>query len=82
MMTGVIPVCLRNHDVDRFIDNGKNGFYADDPAELATWVNDLFRDEARKRAVSAAARRTAIDLFNHDRYLTAWQQLLEERIEA
>ena len=82
MMTGVIPVCLRNHDVDRFIDNGRNGFYSDDPTELADWINELCRHQPRTRAVSAAARRTAIDVFNHDRYLTAWQRLMEERLDA
>ena len=34
-MTGVIPVCLRNHDVDMFIEQGIDGFYADTPEELA-----------------------------------------------
>jgi glycosyltransferase involved in cell wall biosynthesis len=82
MMTGVIPVSLRNHDVDRFVENGVNGFYSDDPAELADWINYLFHDRDRARTISAAARRTAIDLFNHDRYLTAWQRLLTERAGA
>ena len=26
MMCGVVPVSARNHDVDRFIDNGVDGF--------------------------------------------------------
>lgn len=82
MMTGVIPVSLRNHDVDRFIENGVNGFYSDDPAELADWINHVFRDRDRVHMISAAARRTAIDLFNHDRYLAAWQRLLTELADA
>ena len=47
MMTGVIPVCLRNHDIDRFVENGVDGFYADTPEELAAFLNDLFRDRGR-----------------------------------
>ena len=78
MMTGAAPVCLNNHDVALFVEPGVNGFYADEPAELADFLNRLCRDETLSRRVSAAARRTAMDVFNHDRYLTAWQSLLDE----
>ncbi len=78
MMTGVIPVCLRNHDIDRFVENGVDGFYADTPEELAAFLNDLFRDRGRILEMSRAARRKAIDVFNHDRYLAAWTNLLGE----
>ncbi len=78
MMTGVAPVCLNNHDVSMFIDNGLNGFYSDEPAELADFLNHLCRNEAVSRRLSQAARRTALDVFNHDRYLTAWTGLLDE----
>jgi glycosyltransferase involved in cell wall biosynthesis len=78
MMTGVIPVCLRNHDVDRFVENGVDGFYADTPEDLAAFLNDLFRDRGRILEMSRAARRKAMDVFNHDRYLAAWTNLLGE----
>ena len=78
MMTGVIPVCLRNHDVDRFVENGVDGFYADTPEELAAFLNDLFRDRCRILEMSLAARRKAMDVFNNDRYLAAWINLLSE----
>ncbi|MDB5685390.1 MAG: hypothetical protein JWM75_3088 [Sphingomonas bacterium] len=80
MMTGVIPVCLNNHDVGLFIQNGVNGFYSDDPDELADWINALLRDPQRARQIGAAARATAIDVFNHDRYLGAWQRLLTDAV--
>jgi glycosyltransferase involved in cell wall biosynthesis len=78
MMTGVVPVCLRNHDIDRFVENGVDGFYADTPEELAAFLNDLFRDRGRILEMSRAARRKAMDVFNHDRYLAAWTSLLAE----
>jgi glycosyltransferase involved in cell wall biosynthesis len=80
MMTGVIPVSIANHDVERFIDQGKNGFYSSEPAELADWLNHLFRHPSEARKISAAARRTATDIFNHDRYLTAWSELIGEAV--
>ena len=80
MMTGVIPVSLRNHDVERFIEPGVNGFYSDDPDELAAWINFVLGDRGQAQRIGAAARRTATDLFNHDRYLSAWQALLGEAV--
>lgn len=77
MMTGAAPVCLDNHDVSLFIENGVNGFYSKDSAELADFLNHVCRNEASARRISAAARRTALDVFNHDRYLAAWTELLE-----
>lgn len=78
MMTGVIPVCLRNHDVDLFIDHGVDGFYSDSPEELADQLNFLFRNPDIDTRMGVAARRKAMDVFNHDRYLNAWVKLLRE----
>ncbi len=80
MIMGITPVCLRNHDVDRFIDNGVNGFYAEEPGELAAFLRFLFSDPERPRRLGAAARATALDLFNHDRYLRAWTALIDETV--
>lgn len=80
MMTGVIPVSLRNHDVDRFIRNGVNGFYADTPEELADFLNHLFRNRGAAERMGLEARKTALDVFNHDRYLAAWTRLIEEAV--
>ena len=75
---GAFPVALRNHDVDRFIEPGVKGFYADEPEALAEFLNwALLRPEEAGR-LCQAARRTALDVFNHDRYLAAWTQLLSE----
>ncbi len=78
MMTGVIPVCLRNHDVDMFIEDGVDGFYADKPEDLAAFINDASMDPSRLEAMSLAARHKALDVFNHDRYLAEWQSLLSD----
>ncbi len=79
MMTGVIPACLPSHDVERFIDDGVNGILAQTPEELADRLNALANSDAKVAAMAVQARRTAMDVFNHDRYLTAWTQLLYER---
>ncbi|SMD00922.1 glycosyltransferase [Rhizobium sp. RU36D] len=78
MMTGVIPVSLRNHDVELFIEQGVDGFYADDPETLATFINDVQADRDRLERMSKAARLKAFDVFNHDRNLQGWIRLLDE----
>lgn len=80
MMTGVVPVCLDNHDVDLFIQPGINGFYSKEPEELADFINYVIANKDKARCMGAAARTTALDLFNHDRYLNEWGKLINEVI--
>ncbi len=80
MMTGVIPVSLANHDVERFIDNGVDGFYAETTSELAQFINTIMRDSRPLAEMTAAARRKASDVFNIDRFRHDWVNLLEDRL--
>jgi glycosyltransferase involved in cell wall biosynthesis len=80
MMTGVVPVCLDNHDVNMFIQPAINGFYSKEPEELADFTNYMISNKDEARRVGAAARKTALDLFNHDRYLNEWCKLIKEVI--
>ena len=76
MFVGAIPVSLRNHDVDRFITPGIDGFYSDSPDELADFINAVVRDDSALRRLRRAARQTALDRFNHLRFLNDWTRLL------
>lgn len=76
MMSGLVSVSAANHDVQLFIKNGWNGFYADTSEELAEHLLFLMRNKKACREIGARSRETAADLFNHDRYLRAWQSLL------
>lgn len=78
MMSGVATVSLRNHDVDLFIRNGVNGFFADTPDELAEQLLYLYRNPGFCERVQRASRRTAVDVFNLDRYLAAWADVLHQ----
>lgn len=80
MMTGVFPVAIDNHDVDMFIKPGVNGFYSRDPLELADFLRHALGSGGRADRLCKAARQTALDLFNHDRYLAAWTALLAETV--
>ena len=78
MMAGVVPVSMRNHDVDHFVRNGVNGFYGDEPHELADALKFLLNNPSACDTMSAAARRTALEIFNHDRFLSDWSTLLKQ----
>jgi glycosyltransferase involved in cell wall biosynthesis len=78
MMSGLVTVSAANHDVQLFIKNGWNGFYSDSAEELADYISFLMRNEDARRKIGQRGRATASDVFNHDRYLSAWQTLIAE----
>jgi glycosyltransferase involved in cell wall biosynthesis len=80
MMCGVVTVSANNHDVNRFIKNGVNGFYADEPGELKEQLLFLLRNPAAAREIGAAGRRTALDIFNIDRYLEDWRAVIQSAV--
>jgi glycosyltransferase involved in cell wall biosynthesis len=80
MMAGLVSVSKRNHDVDLFIRNGVNGFYSDDPDELADYILFLHHNPSVRERISIASRQTALDIFNHDRYLSQWSELLKQMV--
>jgi glycosyltransferase involved in cell wall biosynthesis len=78
MMAGLATVSLRTHDAEMFIRNGVNGFYADSPEELAEQILFLSRNDKARQNIARASRRTAVDLFNQDRYLAEWSVMLKQ----
>jgi glycosyltransferase involved in cell wall biosynthesis len=80
MMAGLVTVSMRNHDVDIFVQNGVNGFFADSAEELAEQLKYLKKNPASLSNISAASRETALDLFNQDRYVSAWEKILRETV--
>ncbi len=80
MMCGVVTVSALNHDVDMFIRNGVNGFYGSDPEELRNILIDLAENPSAARQIGAKGRKTAMDIFNHDRYLADWRKLISDTI--
>jgi glycosyltransferase involved in cell wall biosynthesis len=80
MMSGLVTVSSANHDVQLFIKNGWNGFYSDSADELAEYISFLMRNRAALGQMGRRSRTTAADVFNHDRYLNAWQTLMSDII--
>jgi glycosyltransferase involved in cell wall biosynthesis len=78
MMAGLVTVSMHNHDVDLFVENGVNGFFADSAEEMAEQLTYLKKNPTSLTKMSMASRDTALDLFNQDRYLSAWGKILQE----
>ena len=80
MMCGLVTVSARNHDVDKFIENGVNGFFADDADELRSQLYFLTRNPEAARRIGAAGRAKALEVFHIDRYLSDWRHLLAQLV--
>lgn len=76
MMCGLVTVSLKNHDVDLFIDNGINGFYAETPEELREILLYLLNHPQETCQIGHKGRQLAMDIFNHHRYLKSWDETL------
>ena len=73
-------VSARNHDVDRFIDNGVDGFFAEDADELRSQLYFLKQNPRAARDIGSAARAKALKVFHIERYLDDWRRLLAKLV--
>ncbi len=77
MMTGSIPVSMRNCDVDMFIKNGLNGFVANSAEEMKEHIVWLMKNDTARLQISKNARNASLDIFNIDRNLSLWSELID-----
>jgi glycosyltransferase involved in cell wall biosynthesis len=80
MMSGLVTVSANNHDVEMFIENSENGFYSNEPLELREYLMFLCNNPDKAKQIGQRSRETAMDLFNHDRFLLQWQNLIAELV--
>lgn len=71
-----LPILGNQHPTSP-VEHGTSGFLSDDPLALASFATLLLNDEARRREMSAAARRLASQRFSVARF----QQGIEAAIE-
>ncbi len=76
MLTGAVPVAMRNEDVSLLIRHGINGFIADSVEEMVEHVTWLMKNKDARKKIGENARQTAMDIFNIDRYLASWSELI------
>ena len=80
MLCGLVTVSAKNHDVEMFVKNGINGFYADGVDELREYLLFLMKSPTSTKNIGMAGRRTAADVFNHVRFLAEWEETLSNLI--
>ena len=80
MMCGLVTVSLKNHDVDKFVENGVNGFYADTAKELAEILCYLMEHPEETRNIGLKSRELAIKTFHIDRFLNDWKTIIEKTL--
>ena len=78
MLCGLATVNARNHDVDLFINNGRDGFYGTTADELADQLQFLSARPDRTWKIGQAARETMIRVFHIDRFLSDWRELIRD----
>lgn len=80
MLSGCCVVTVRGHDVERFIENGKNGVLVRyNPYYCANILEELVTNRYEECVnVGQAGKETAKRLFNKSRYAKQWQKLIEK----
>ncbi len=80
MLCGLATVSAKNHDVELYIKNGWNGFFSNDPDELKNYLLFLMQNPKEAQRIGFRGRDTALDIFNHDRYLADWESIFSDLI--
>jgi hypothetical protein len=79
MMSGCCIVTTRHHDADNFIKDGVNGFIVNDnPEECAEKIASLVFDYKTAVKIGQEGKKTAIELFNGQRFRQDWINLVEK----
>jgi hypothetical protein len=81
MMCGLVTVSLRNHDVDLFIENGINGFYADTAPELREILLYLLNHPTETQEIGKKGRQLAMKIFSSERFLDDWRKTISSLLE-
>ncbi len=82
MLSGACLVTCANHDVERYIDSGKNGFIVPrDAYATASLLADLIYEHPKETAaIGQAGKATAIEKFHVDRFSKDWVNFIEKVI--
>jgi glycosyltransferase involved in cell wall biosynthesis len=63
--------------IDKYIENGVNGFYSDDNNELQSYLKDLLNDKELARKIGEKGRETGLKLFHRDIIKKQWDEFLK-----
>ncbi len=76
MSVGIPVVTTSNLTINSFINNGNNGFIADDIDSMERSISSLLRHKDMAATIGAAGRNTIISKFNEKTFVDKWSTLL------
>ena len=76
LMIGIPVVSTRLFETPYIITHGENGFLYDTPEEAIEYCNMLLKDFELAKRIGAAGRETALKLFNQDRFIKEWDDVI------
>lgn len=82
MMIGMPIVAPATTELATVIASGANGYIDTNRAALASAMEELIRDPALARDWGEAARRTALERFNIERFVSDWCAVLAEATDT
>lgn len=78
MMSGIPVVSTNFYDEEEFIEHGVSGFLSNDVQRLKEYAVLLLNDKQLQQKMAEETRKTAIELFHIDRFLSEWKQVLQD----
>ena len=78
MMAGVLSLSFRNQDVDRFIENGVDGYYVDSADEAVDILINLSKNDMLVNKMRRASKQKAVKVFNQSRFISSWHEIVKD----
>jgi glycosyltransferase involved in cell wall biosynthesis len=79
MLSGCCVITTLNQDSETFIKDGVNGYRAiRNPKYIADLCEGLINNYNKAIEIGQEGRKTALKLFNHERYMNEWREVLDE----
>ena len=77
MSCGCAVVSTETCMIPEVIENGVNGFMTNDEKQMKKYLVDLLNDENLAKEMGDNARKTIVERYSAERFVNAWQQILQ-----
>lgn len=78
MLSGCCVLSTPHQDADKFIKHGENGFIINrNPKEVLDLVKSLISNYDKTLKIGQEGKKTALELFTHDRFSEDWMKVVE-----
>lgn len=80
MATGMPVITKENPTIKQIINHGENGFIANTADEICDYLISLDKDIELARKIGQGARKTVLEKYNMDKFISEWEALFKENI--